>query len=101
LRGGKLRGSGFFFRPGARFRVRVRVDGGGQVFGAVEGEHVGDGELTLGDGVFVDSEAMDYDPFKKVEKMYEWRHEFDQFGKGLDDGPANTGGAERHAAGKY
>lgn len=87
-RGGWLRGSRFFFRPGARFRVRVHVDADRSHPCFELGEQVGSGELVLGPSVFADSEAMNYDPFHKVDKVVEWRHEFDQIGKELDDGPS-------------
>jgi len=31
--------------------------------------------LTLGESVFVDSEAMNEEPSKRVEDITEWRHE--------------------------
>lgn len=40
--------------------------------------------LTLGRDVYVDSEAMKLDHFKKVSQVREWRNEFDQVGKEFD-----------------
>ncbi|KAI0455119.1 pyridoxal-dependent decarboxylase domain-containing protein [Xylaria acuta] len=88
-RSGAVKGSNFFFRPGAAFKVGVWEDGDrsseSSRFASFElGSFVGRGILTLGDSVYVDSEAMNFDPFKKVEKVSEWRHEFDQIGKELE-----------------
>jgi glutamate/tyrosine decarboxylase-like PLP-dependent enzyme len=88
-RNGKLRGSSFFFRPRAKFSVSVwedtkRTEPSSESARPDQGPLIGRGTLTLGESVFVDSEAMNYDPFKKVEKIAEWRYEFDQIGKELD-----------------
>lgn len=85
-RSAKMRGSGFFFRPGESFRVSVYRDGDrdheSSHYASFElGDKVGEGELVLGDNVYVDSEAINYDQFKKVDKIKEWRYEFDQIGK--------------------
>ncbi|KAK7932402.1 pyridoxal-dependent decarboxylase conserved domain protein [Apiospora marii] len=69
-RSGSARGSQFFFRPGAIFKKLATPE-----------NFVGRGTLTLGDSVFVDSEAMNADRFRKVENINEWRHEFNQIGK--------------------
>ncbi|KAI9155623.1 L-tyrosine decarboxylase [Paramyrothecium foliicola] len=89
---GKVGGSGFFFRPRATFQVSVYLDGNRDddnvEYACVKkklGAHIGSGRLTLNDTVYVDSEAMNKDPFKKVEKITEWRHEFDQIGKEFED----------------
>ncbi|KAI8292985.1 hypothetical protein K4K56_005548 [Colletotrichum sp. SAR 10_98] len=87
-RSGAARGSNFFFRPGATFKVGVwedknRSDESSKWACYELGKFVGRGTLTLGDSVFVDSEAMNFDPFKRVEKVTEWRREFDQIGKEL------------------
>nr|XP_036588515.1 pyridoxal-dependent decarboxylase domain protein [Colletotrichum truncatum]KAF6799888.1 pyridoxal-dependent decarboxylase domain protein [Colletotrichum truncatum] len=87
-RSGAARGSSFFFRPGATFKVGVWEDKQrsheSSRFASFElGTFVGRGTLTLGGSVYVDSEAMNFDPFKKVENVTEWRHEFDQIGKEL------------------
>lgn len=84
-----MRRSGFFFRPGRTFHVSVYYDGD-RSDESVEfatsrlGGKIGEGTLTIGDSVFVDSEAMNHDPFKKVDRVNEWRHEFDQIGKDFD-----------------
>ncbi|OHE97321.1 hypothetical protein CORC01_07376 [Colletotrichum orchidophilum] len=88
-RSSSSRGSSFFFRPGATFKVGVWEDGdrsnASSNYASFElGELVGRGELTLGESVYVDSEAINLDPFKKVEKVAEWRREFDKIGKELD-----------------
>ncbi|KAH8205832.1 hypothetical protein TruAng_000108 [Truncatella angustata] len=88
-RSGKLRSSGFFFRPGAKFNVHVYEDGSrddeSAAFASFRlGKEVGKGTIELGPSVYVDSEAMNFDRFKKVEKVTEWRREFDQIGKELD-----------------
>lgn len=87
-RSGSARGSQFFFRPCATFKVSVWKDRGrsdSEIFDikklATPVNFVGRGTLTLGDSVFVDSEAMNADRFKKVENINEWRHEFNQIGK--------------------
>ncbi|KAL0768837.1 hypothetical protein CaCOL14_008145 [Colletotrichum acutatum] len=88
-RSGAAKGSNFFFRPGATFKVGVWEDGdrsnASSKYASFElGKFVGRGELTLGESVYVDSVAMNLDPFKKVEKVAEWRREFDKIGKELD-----------------
>lgn len=88
-RDGKSRRSKFFFRPGAKFRVAVYEDGdrGNEnvKYATSElGPFVAEGCLTVGDTVFVDSEAMNQDRYKKESKVNQWRHEFDQIGKDLD-----------------
>ncbi|RWA14500.1 hypothetical protein EKO27_g597 [Xylaria grammica] len=88
-RSGAMKGSSFFFRPGATFKVGVWEDKDrdreSSRFASFElGDFVGRGTLTLGDSVYVDSEAINFDPFKKVEKVSEWRYEFDQIGKELE-----------------
>ncbi|KAI0012591.1 pyridoxal-dependent decarboxylase domain-containing protein [Xylariaceae sp. FL0662B] len=88
-RSGTIRGSSFFFRPGATFKVSVWEDKDrsheSSKFASFKlGRFVGRGTVTLGESVYVDSEAMNFDPFKRKEKVTEWRHEFDQIGKELD-----------------
>ncbi|KAI0161298.1 pyridoxal-dependent decarboxylase domain-containing protein [Xylariaceae sp. FL1272] len=88
-RSGAVRGSNFFFRPGATFKVGVwkdknRKNQSNKHKSFELGAFIGRGTITLGESVYVDSEAMNFDPFKKVEKVTEWRHEFDQIGKELE-----------------
>ncbi|KAK9779600.1 hypothetical protein SCAR479_03666 [Seiridium cardinale] len=88
-RSGKMRGSGFFFRPGAKFNVKVYEDGNRDEedvgFACFKlGKELGKGTIELGQSVYVDSEGMNFDPFQKVDKVAEWKHEFDQIGKELD-----------------
>lgn len=87
--GAKKRRSGFFFRPGAKFQVSVYLDGcsddpSSEYVCFKYADPIGNGHITLGEGVYVDTEAMNKDPFKKVDKVKEWRHEFDQIGKELE-----------------
>ncbi|KAK8085300.1 pyridoxal-dependent decarboxylase conserved domain protein [Apiospora hydei] len=88
-RSASARGSEFFFRPGATFQVSVWKDPSrsAKTFDVKKlvtaDNFVGRGTLKLGDSVYVDSEAMNVDRFKKVENISEWRHEFDQIGKEL------------------
>ena len=82
-------GSTFFFRPGAQFRVRVwedehRTDESTESAAPDKGPLIGEGMLTLGPDVYVDSEAVNFDPYRKPERMAEWRYEFDQIGKEFD-----------------
>ncbi|KAF9872470.1 pyridoxal-dependent decarboxylase domain protein [Colletotrichum karsti] len=92
---GAVRGSHFFFRPGAKFKVAVWEDqhrshpSSEWASFKLRDTFIGRGILTLGDSVYVDSEAMNFDPFKRVEKVTEWRHEFNQIGKELADGKAS------------
>ncbi|KAI0427025.1 pyridoxal-dependent decarboxylase domain-containing protein [Xylaria sp. FL1042] len=88
-RSAAMKESNFFFRPGATFKVGVwedkdRSNESSKCASFELGKFVGRGTLTLGDSVYVDSEAMNFDPFKKVEKVSEWRQEFDQIGKELE-----------------
>jgi len=88
-RSGAARGSRFFFRPGATFKVGVWEDGNRASersdYASVDlGKFIGRGMLTLGDSVYVDSEAMNFDPFKRVEKVSEWRTEFDRIGQEME-----------------
>ncbi|CAH0051282.1 unnamed protein product [Clonostachys solani] len=88
-RSGRARKSGFFFRPGATFQVYVHLDGdrthdSSRGASHALGEKVAEGTITLGDNVYVDSEATNWDPFKEVERINEWRYEFDQIGKELE-----------------
>ena len=88
-RGSGSSSSSFFFRPGAQFAVSVwedetRTDPSTATAAPGKGPLVGRGTLTLGPDVYVDSEAMNFDPYQKLERMTEWRHEFDQIGKEFD-----------------
>lgn len=88
-RSGRMRGSEFFFRPGKKLNVGVYLDGN-RTKENVEyaclklGEKVGGGSIVLGGNVFVDSEAMNFDPLKKPERVSQWRYQFDQIGKELE-----------------
>ncbi|KAI1330742.1 pyridoxal-dependent decarboxylase domain-containing protein [Xylariaceae sp. FL0255] len=88
-RSGAAQGSNFFFRPGATFEAGVWADkdrnNESSKYASFElGDFIGRGTLTLGDSVYVDSEGMNFDPFKKVDKVTEWRDEFDKIGQELE-----------------
>ncbi|KAI1431521.1 pyridoxal-dependent decarboxylase domain-containing protein [Xylaria sp. CBS 124048] len=86
---GPVRRSNFFFRPGATFKVGVwedndRSDESARHASFELGKFIGRGTLTLGENVYVDSEAINFDPFRKIEKVSEWRYEFSHIGKELE-----------------
>lgn len=80
----------FFFRKGKKFQVsvfkdRYAVGAGGPGLGDVDyGDRVAVGEAVLGEGIWVDSEGVNRDPFKKPSQVNKWREEFDKIGKELD-----------------
>lgn len=80
----------FFFRKGKKFQVsvfkdRFAVGAGGPGLGDVDfGQRVAVGEAVIGDGVWVDSEGVNRDPFKRPSQVAKWREEFDKIGKELD-----------------
>ncbi|KAF2762538.1 PLP-dependent transferase [Pseudovirgaria hyperparasitica] len=89
IRSGRAHGSKFFFRPRATFRVSVWEDlkRGEEKPESVKPDEkvfVGRGTLKLGESVYVDSEAINVDPFAKVNKIAEWRHELNQIGKDIE-----------------
>ena len=82
-------GTPFFFRTGQRFAVTVYDDvkdvtAEGPGLADVEPEkEIAKGVITLKDNVFVDSEAVNRDPFKKPSKYPAWKEEFDKIGEKL------------------
>lgn len=82
----------FFFRKGATFDVSVWRDPVAGADGDVlrsweelgrDGDEeglVGTGEVKLGRDVWVDAEALNWDPYKRVDDVAAWREEFEQIG---------------------
>ena len=82
----------FFFRPGNSFDVEVYKDpntpeaeGPGLVDPTKLGNPVATGTITLRDGVFVDGDGPNKDPFPRIEPYSEWKREFDLIGKSIED----------------
>lgn len=79
----------FFFRPGQSFPVtiyrdpRVASEGGPGLLDGLT-EVLGQGTVTLGKDVQVDTEGVNKDIFKRVDKISRWRDEFSQIGKQLE-----------------
>lgn len=63
----------FWFKPGQKWRVKVFADVNNAVANGPGlskcGELLATGTMTLRVGVFVDSETMNADPLKRVEKV--------------------------------
>lgn len=90
--------SAFFFRPGQVFDVTVYEDptawnqpGPGLLEGLLSGNGgakvLGKGRMMLREGRYVDSVAINRDPFERVEgseKFQAWKKVFDRIGKELD-----------------
>ena len=81
----------FFFRPGRRIEVAVFKDpnkldaaGPGLCDPQKLGSPVAKGSITFGEGLLVDSDGPNRDPFPRCEKYSEWKKEFDQIGKAMD-----------------
>ncbi|KAL9602441.1 MAG: hypothetical protein Q9219_001865 [cf. Caloplaca sp. 3 TL-2023] len=80
----------FFFKKGKRFRCsvfkdRFGVGEGGPGLGDVDyGKRMATGEVVLGETVWMDSEGINRDPFKRPSQAAKWREEFDKIGKELD-----------------
>ena len=47
-------------------------------------DRFGTGEAVLGESVYVDSEMVNRDPYKRREVFKEWQEEFDLIGKELE-----------------
>jgi len=83
--------SSFWFKPGERLAVKIYLDthaptaqGPGLASGCEKPENLlATGHVTLGTEVYVDSETMNLDPFKKPETAAKWREEFDKIGKSI------------------
>ena len=85
--------SSFFFRPEQKFNVSVYEDGKGAgepgpgIADVGRLKSLGKGELTLGQGRYVDSVLMNRDPYEMKdgsEKFKAWKKVFDRIGKELD-----------------
>jgi len=85
--------SNFFFRPGQEFKVSVYEDAkaaGESGLGLVYVDQMkllGKGTLKLGEGRYVDSVQMNYNPFEMKEgdeKFEAWKKIFDRIGKELE-----------------
>ena len=82
----------FWFKPGATLKVSVYKDKNkSEAFGPGladahkdEGALLGRGELVLGSEVFVDSEAVNLDPYKRKVKLEQWRQRFESIGKCIE-----------------
>ena len=81
----------FFFRPGRRIEVTVfkdpnRPDATGPGLCDLKklGSPVAKGSITLGEGLLVDGDGPNRDPFPRYEKYSEWKKEFDKIGKAMD-----------------
>lgn len=83
---------GFFFSPGKNLPVTIyrdlrgaSEDGPGivDVIGK-SGDVLAKGTLMLGNGgLYIDSVALNKDPYKRVEKYVKWKEEFDKIGKSM------------------
>ncbi len=85
-----IKGNSFFFRPGQRFPVRVfentkdaKAEGPG-LADVGQAQPIAKGTMTLTENVYVDSEDLNKDRFKKPGKFARWKAEFDKIGKELD-----------------
>ncbi|KUJ19918.1 PLP-dependent transferase [Mollisia scopiformis] len=81
----------FWFKPGRKMAVKVYRDtfpatasGPGLTKGYENPENeLASGYMTLGDHVFVDTEHMNLDPFKKPERVVQWQEEFNKIGESM------------------
>lgn len=80
----------FFFQKGKKFPVsvfrdRFGVSQGGPGLGDADyGERVATGEVVLGQDIWVDSEGVNRDPFKRPSQVAKWKEEFDKIGQELE-----------------
>ena len=81
----------FFFRPGAKLEVAVYRDpdpatATGPGLAQLErlGKPLATGSITLGEGLLVDTDGPNRDPFPRFEAYSEWKKEFDQIGKAMN-----------------
>ncbi|KAL8834411.1 MAG: hypothetical protein Q9176_007498 [Flavoplaca citrina] len=87
---GPTSANNFFFQAGKRFKVsvfedRYGIDAGGPGLGDVDyGKRLATGEVVLGGEIWVDSEGVNRDPFKRPSQTAKWREEFDKIGKELE-----------------
>ena len=88
--GDLLETGSFFFRSGQRFPVTIFGDGkdveatGPGLADVGDAEPISRGTMTLTENVYVDSEDLNKDKFKKPGKYALWKAEFDKIGKELD-----------------
>ncbi|CZS94233.1 uncharacterized protein RAG0_04293 [Rhynchosporium agropyri] len=83
----------FIFKTGSKFAVQIFADehdatahGPGLVKSCGKSELLlATGSLTLGKGVVIDSETINRDPFKRVDKVLKWREELDNIGKSMNN----------------
>ena len=87
---GPTSANNFFFRAGKKFKVsvfedRYGIDAGGPGLGDVDyGKRLATGEVVLGGEIWVDSDGVNRDPFKRPSQTAKWREEFDKIGKELE-----------------
>lgn len=90
---GPTSASNFFFQAGKRFKVsvfedRYGISAGGPGLGDVDyGKRLATGEMVLGKEkgeIWVDSEGVNRDPFKRPSQTAKWREEFAKIGKELE-----------------
>ena len=80
----------FLLQQGKKFQVsvfrdRFGVSQGGPGLAEIDyGATTATEEILLGDEVWVDSESITRDPFKRPSQMVKWREEFDKIGKELE-----------------
>ncbi|KAL5315999.1 hypothetical protein ACEPPN_016873 [Leptodophora sp. 'Broadleaf-Isolate-01'] len=85
--------SSFMFKPGSKIAVQIFADeqdatahspGLASSCGKKD-LLLATGSVTLGKSVVVDSETINGDPFKRIERVVKWREEFDKIGQSMDD----------------
>ena len=85
-----LKNGSFFFRPAQRIPVTIYENKNDSSATGPGLADVGDatpitkGTMVLGEGVYVDSEKLNKDMFKKPGKFARWKAEFDKIGQELD-----------------
>ncbi|TVY85093.1 putative L-tyrosine/L-aspartate decarboxylase [Lachnellula suecica] len=85
--------STFWFQPGKELAVKVFEDihpavfeGKGLTNHCLDDKHLlATGTVILGAEVFIDSQAMNVDPLKRVETVVQWREEFHKIGQSMKD----------------
>ncbi|KAL8650132.1 MAG: hypothetical protein Q9226_005273 [Calogaya cf. arnoldii] len=90
---GPTSASNFFFQAGKRSKVsvfedRYGVNAGGPGLGDVDyGKRLGTGDMVLGKEkgeIWVDSEGVNRDPFKRPSQTAKWKEEFAKIGRELE-----------------
>lgn len=80
----------FFFRAGQSFDVTVFNDkyatrqGGPGLADVDYRDRIASGKMNLKEDVWIDSETVNRDPFKRPTPVDDWKKEFDLIGKELD-----------------